>query len=67
MQYSTGLHSAEGAALFRPTRTEMKALRFDYIEVFYNRTRLHSTLGYKSPQRFLEGWLKKQQQEKQVA
>ena len=49
------------------TRTEMKALCFDYIEVFYNRKRLHSTLGYKSPQRFLEGWLKKQQQEKQVA
>lgn len=33
---------------------EMKAMTFEYIEVFYNRRRLHSTLGCKSPQRFPE-------------
>ncbi len=29
--------------------TEAKAVLFDYIEVFYNRQRLHSTLNYLSP------------------
>ncbi|GAC1606229.1 MAG: hypothetical protein NVS3B21_35990 [Acidimicrobiales bacterium] len=32
-----------------PTRTQARAAIFDYIEVFYNRQRLHSTLGYLSP------------------
>jgi transposase InsO family protein len=31
------------------TRAEAKAALFDYIEAFYNRTRLHSSLGYVSP------------------
>jgi transposase InsO family protein len=36
-------------------RTRQQARRevFEYIEVFYNRTRLHSTLGYRSPAQFL--------------
>ena len=29
--------------------TEAKAVLFDYVEVFYNRQRLHSTLDYLSP------------------
>jgi transposase InsO family protein len=34
------------------TREEARASVFDYIEVFYNRQRLHSTLGYLSPSNF---------------
>lgn len=34
------------------SREEAKRVIFDYIEVFYNRQRLHSTLGYKSPIEF---------------
>ena len=32
-----------------PTRKEARSAIFEYIEIFYNRTRLHSTLGYFSP------------------
>ena len=35
-----------------PTREAAKAQVFEYIEVYYNRKRLHSTLGYLSPERF---------------
>ena len=31
------------------TRAQARAQIFDYIEVFYNRTRAHSALGYNSP------------------
>jgi putative transposase len=31
------------------TRAEARTALFDYIESFYNRTRLHSSLGYVSP------------------
>jgi putative transposase len=31
------------------TRAEARSALFDYIEAFYNRTRLHSSLGYVSP------------------
>jgi transposase InsO family protein len=34
------------------TRAEAKAALFEYIEVFYNRRRLHSSLGYVSPLTF---------------
>jgi transposase InsO family protein len=34
------------------TRAEARTALFDYIEVFYNRTRLHSSLGYMSPINF---------------
>ena len=34
------------------TRLEAKLSIFDYIELFYNRKRLHSSIGYKSPVEF---------------
>ena len=36
------------------TREEAKKHVFEYIEVYYNRIRLHSKLGYKSPLSFEE-------------
>ena len=32
-----------------PPRAAARAAVFEYVEVFYNRQRLHSTLGYRSP------------------
>ena len=34
------------------TRDEARQAIFEYIEVFYNRERIHSSLGFKSPQDF---------------
>ncbi len=34
------------------THAEARSSLFDYIEVFYNRQRIHSTLGYLSPDEF---------------
>jgi len=45
----------------------MKATSFEYIEVFYNRKRQHSSLGDLSPVQFMEKWLGRQHREKQVA
>lgn len=33
---------------------ELRQALFDYIEVFYNRKRLHSTLGYTTPAAFMQ-------------
>ena len=49
------------------TRADIKVTAFEYIEVFYNRKRLHSTLGYQSPVQFMQDWMTTQQREKQVA
>lgn len=43
------------------TRQQASADVFQYIEGFYNRRRRHSTLGYCSPQEFLQSWISKQQ------
>jgi transposase InsO family protein len=37
------------------TREQARASIFEYIEVFYNRKRLHSALGYQSPEVFEAG------------
>ena len=37
------------------TREQARASIFEYIEVFYNRVRLHSSLGYLSPEQFEAG------------
>ena len=34
------------------TRAQARTAIFDYIETFYNRTRLHSSLDYQSPTNF---------------
>ena len=36
------------------TRDEDKQAIVEYIELFYNPKRLHSTLGYKSPREYKE-------------
>ena len=48
------------------THAEIKAAAFEYIEVFYDRKRLHSTLSYKSTMEFLDDW-NQQQRDKLVA
>lgn len=35
-----------------PTREACHAEIFEYIEAFYNRERLHSSIGYMSPDEF---------------
>jgi putative transposase len=42
------------------TRDEARADAFDYIEVFYNRRRRHSSLGGISPVSVYETWLNAQ-------
>lgn len=34
------------------SRDQARAAVFEYLEVLYNRTRMHSTLGYTSPAQF---------------
>jgi putative transposase len=49
------------------TRAEAVADLFDYIEVFYNRSRRHSALGYTSPTQFLQDWITTQHERKLAA
>ena len=49
------------------THADMKTASFEYIEVFYNRNRQHSTLGYCSPIQYLDRWRNEQNQEKLAA
>ena len=49
------------------TRAEARTDVFDYIEVFYNRVRRHSSLGGVSPMSFYDAWLRKQSEPKLAA
>jgi transposase InsO family protein len=49
------------------TRAQAVADLFDYVEVFYNRSRRHSTLGYRSPVQFLQDWITTQHERKITA
>jgi putative transposase len=42
------------------TREQAKQSIFEYVEVFYNRKRRHSTLGYLSPSVFEKQWEQQQ-------
>ena len=39
-----------------PTRLELRSSIFEFIEVFYNRQRRHSTLNYLSPAEYERRW-----------
>ena len=43
------------------THQDTKADLFEYIEIFCNRSRRHSSLGFVSPEQFLRDWIKAQQ------
>ena len=45
-----------GRAAAWPTRAEARRALFDYIELFYNGVRRHSTLGHLSPVEFERQW-----------
>ncbi len=49
------------------TRADAETDLFQYIEVFYNRRRRHSSLGYSSPTQFLMDWISKHDDQRSKA
>ncbi len=58
--FFNSLKNERGPGARYTTREDARADLFDYIEVFYNRSRRHSTLGYHSPVQFLQDWITNQ-------
>jgi putative transposase len=52
MESFWGILKAECASAPFATRAAARVALFDYLEVWYNRQRLHSALGYNSPATF---------------
>ena len=50
-----------------PTRNDARADVFEYIEVFYNRVRRHSSINGISPASFYQSWLNQQSKAMQAA
>ena len=50
-----------------PTRAEAHRAVAQFIERWYNRERLHSSLGYRSPVQFLQDWITSQHEQKLAA
>jgi putative transposase len=50
-----------------PTKDELRSEVFDYIEVFYNRERRHSTLGQRSPAEYEKIQLNLMKEQEQAA
>jgi putative transposase len=48
------------------TRQEARTAVFDYVERFYNRERLHSTLGYLAPDEYERRHYQQQQEEEKI-
>jgi putative transposase len=52
--FFASLKAEEVAGRVYTTRLEARLAMFEFIEVFYNRQRRHSSLGFVSPARFEE-------------
>jgi len=47
--------------LVKPSKEELRSALFEYIELFYNRSRLHSYLGYIPPAQYEQNYLEKEE------
>jgi transposase InsO family protein len=56
--FSTLKSELNGSRAFG-SRSEAQAMIFEYIEVFYNRVRLHSSIGYVPPTEYEEDMVEK--------